>query len=251
MRRRDATAHCPDLVLVPHSPERDARTFETVLGVIEQVSASVTPIRPGLCALAVPSRFYGGEAEAGGGGRRAVGGRGGVGLPAGDRRQHLHRRAGGPAGPGPGQRGGAGREGAGFLVPPAGRGAGGGRPGQPVPAAGPEDPRRPGRAACSRRGHPVRRAGQLAAPAGPGDGPAAGGRPPATLAVGSARRLRPRAGDDRADRVQHPADRGAFRRRTVPARSGLHRGVDRGQRGPWLVGFTGPGPIPGGSAPPT
>ena len=64
MRRRDATAHCPELVLVPHSPERDARTFETVLGVIEQVSASVTPIRPGLCALAVPSRFYGGEAEA-------------------------------------------------------------------------------------------------------------------------------------------------------------------------------------------
>ena len=64
MRRRDATAHCPELVLVPHSPERDARTFETVLGAIEQVSASVTPIRPGLCALAVPSRFYGGEAEA-------------------------------------------------------------------------------------------------------------------------------------------------------------------------------------------
>ena len=64
MRRRDATAHCPELVLVPHSPERDARAFETVLGAIEQVSASVTPIRPGLCALGVPSRFYGGETEA-------------------------------------------------------------------------------------------------------------------------------------------------------------------------------------------
>ena len=64
MRRRDAAAHCPELVLVEHSPERDVRAFEAVLAAIEQVSASVTPIRPGLCALGVPSRFYGGEAEA-------------------------------------------------------------------------------------------------------------------------------------------------------------------------------------------
>ncbi len=40
------------------------RAFETVLGAIEDVSASVTPIRPGLCALAAPRRFYGGEAQA-------------------------------------------------------------------------------------------------------------------------------------------------------------------------------------------
>ncbi|MFL6025576.1 MAG: DNA polymerase Y family protein, partial [Friedmanniella sp.] len=61
---RDASAHCPDLVLVDHSPERDVRAFEVVLAAVEQVSATVTPIRPGLCALGVPRRFYGGETEA-------------------------------------------------------------------------------------------------------------------------------------------------------------------------------------------
>ncbi len=64
MRRRDASAHCPDLVCVDHSPERDVRAFEAVLAAVEQVSASVTLIRPGLCALGVPRRFYGGEEEA-------------------------------------------------------------------------------------------------------------------------------------------------------------------------------------------
>jgi len=61
MRRRDASAHCPDLVCVDHSPERDVRAFEAVLAAVEQVSATVTLIRPGLCALGVPRRFYGGE----------------------------------------------------------------------------------------------------------------------------------------------------------------------------------------------
>jgi protein ImuB len=64
MRRRDASARCPELVLTDHSPERDVRAFEAVLTAVEQVSATVTPIRPGLCALTVPRRFYGGEAEA-------------------------------------------------------------------------------------------------------------------------------------------------------------------------------------------
>jgi protein ImuB len=64
MRRRDAAAHCPELVVVEASDGRDVRAFETVLGAIEDVSASVTPIRPGLCALAAPSRFYGDEERA-------------------------------------------------------------------------------------------------------------------------------------------------------------------------------------------
>ncbi len=64
MRRRDASAHCPELVVLDHSLENDVRVFETVLSAIEDVSSTVTPIRPGLCALGVPSRFYGGEAEA-------------------------------------------------------------------------------------------------------------------------------------------------------------------------------------------
>lgn len=64
MRRRDAAARCPELVLVDHQPDRDLRTFEDILAVIEEVSPGVAPIRPGLCALSVPTRYYGGEAQA-------------------------------------------------------------------------------------------------------------------------------------------------------------------------------------------
>lgn len=64
MRRRDASATCPELVLVAHDPERDVRSFEEVLAGIEQLTAQVSPIRPGLCALILPSRFYGDEPEA-------------------------------------------------------------------------------------------------------------------------------------------------------------------------------------------
>ncbi|HET9873119.1 MAG TPA: DNA polymerase Y family protein [Propionibacteriaceae bacterium] len=64
MRRRDASATCPDLVLVDHNPDRDLRAFEDILAVVEEVSPGVAPIRPGLCALGVPSRYYGGEPQA-------------------------------------------------------------------------------------------------------------------------------------------------------------------------------------------
>ena len=64
MRRRDASAHCPELVVVEYSLERDVRTFESVLSAIEHTTSTVTPIRPGLCALNVPSRYYGGEHKA-------------------------------------------------------------------------------------------------------------------------------------------------------------------------------------------
>ncbi len=65
MRRRDAQSRCPELVLDEHRPEADARAFEVVLAAIEELSPGVAPLRPGLCALRVPARFYGGEAEAG------------------------------------------------------------------------------------------------------------------------------------------------------------------------------------------
>jgi len=65
MRRRDAQSRCPELVLREHRPDADARAFEEVLVAIEQVAPGVAPLRPGLCALHVPSRFYGGEVEAG------------------------------------------------------------------------------------------------------------------------------------------------------------------------------------------
>ncbi|MGJ9420902.1 DNA polymerase Y family protein [Aeromicrobium sp. CF3.5] len=65
MRRRDAQSRCPDLVLHDHQPDADARAFEEILLELEQLTPGVAPLRPGLCALHVPSRFYGGEAEAG------------------------------------------------------------------------------------------------------------------------------------------------------------------------------------------
>jgi protein ImuB len=64
MRRRDASARCPELIVVDRNEASEIRTFETVLAAIEEISAGVAPVRPGLCALRVPSRFYGGEAEA-------------------------------------------------------------------------------------------------------------------------------------------------------------------------------------------
>lgn len=64
MRRRDAQARCPDVVLRAHDPAADARAFEPVLELIEALSAQVAPLRPGLCGLAVPARYYGGEVEA-------------------------------------------------------------------------------------------------------------------------------------------------------------------------------------------
>ncbi|MEJ7635336.1 DNA polymerase Y family protein [Aeromicrobium sp.] len=64
MRRRDAQSRCPGLVLHDYNADADARAFETVLTAIEELSPGVAPLRPGLCAINVPSRFYGGEAEA-------------------------------------------------------------------------------------------------------------------------------------------------------------------------------------------
>ena len=64
MRRRDAAAHCPELMVLEHSLEVDVGVFESVLSAVERISSTVTPIRPGLCALPVPSRYYGGEQPA-------------------------------------------------------------------------------------------------------------------------------------------------------------------------------------------
>lgn len=64
MRRRDAQSRCPELVLLDSDPDRDARAFETVLGVVERLRPGVAPLRPGLMAVRAPVRFGGGEAHA-------------------------------------------------------------------------------------------------------------------------------------------------------------------------------------------
>ena len=61
MRRRDAQARCPELLVHAASPDRDARAFEPVLAAIEELRPGVTPLRPGLVALRAPGRFHGGE----------------------------------------------------------------------------------------------------------------------------------------------------------------------------------------------
>ncbi|SDS30501.1 DNA polymerase Y family protein [Jiangella sp. DSM 45060] len=65
MRRRDAQSRCPELILVDHNPDRDARVFEPVLVAVEQLRPGVAPLRPGLLAVHAPGRFYGGEESAG------------------------------------------------------------------------------------------------------------------------------------------------------------------------------------------
>jgi len=64
MRRRDAQATCPDLMVVPADTDRDVRAFEAVVGAIETLRPGVAPIRPGLLAVRSPARFYGSEINA-------------------------------------------------------------------------------------------------------------------------------------------------------------------------------------------
>ena len=63
-RRRDAQARCPELVLLPANPDRDARAFEPVLAIIEDLRPGVAALRPGLLAVRAPGSLYGGETEA-------------------------------------------------------------------------------------------------------------------------------------------------------------------------------------------
>ncbi len=63
-RRRDAQARCPDLVLLPANPDRDARAFEPVLAIVEDLRPGVAALRPGLLAVRAPGSWYGTETEA-------------------------------------------------------------------------------------------------------------------------------------------------------------------------------------------
>lgn len=64
LRRRDAQARCPELLLLDADPQRDARHFEPVLAAVEQLRPGVAPIRPGLLAVRAPGRYFGGEEHA-------------------------------------------------------------------------------------------------------------------------------------------------------------------------------------------
>jgi protein ImuB len=63
-RRRDAQARCPELVLLTANADRDARAFEPVLSVVEDLRPGVAALRPGLLAVRAPGSWYGTETAA-------------------------------------------------------------------------------------------------------------------------------------------------------------------------------------------
>ncbi|MEQ0565285.1 DNA polymerase Y family protein [Amycolatopsis sp. NEAU-NG30] len=64
MRRRDAQSRCPELVVHPHDPGRDARLFEPVAAAVEAQAVGVEVVRPGIVAVPADgaAAYFGGEA---------------------------------------------------------------------------------------------------------------------------------------------------------------------------------------------
>ena len=63
LRRREAQARCPALVVLAHDPARDARAFEPVAAAVEELAPGVEVLRPGVCAVGArgPARYFGGD----------------------------------------------------------------------------------------------------------------------------------------------------------------------------------------------
>ncbi|HEX6355241.1 DNA polymerase Y family protein [Actinophytocola sp.] len=66
MRRRDAQGRCPELVVFPNDPVRDARLFEPVAAAVEELAVGVEIIRPGVVAVPArgPASYFDGEERA-------------------------------------------------------------------------------------------------------------------------------------------------------------------------------------------
>ena len=62
-RRRTAQRCCPDVVLLDHDPDRDARAFEPVVRAVGRFSPRVEVVEPGWLAMDArgPSRYFGGD----------------------------------------------------------------------------------------------------------------------------------------------------------------------------------------------
>jgi protein ImuB len=63
LRRRDAQARCPELVVLPHDPAGEARAFEAVPAALEALTPRIEITHPGACAFPTrgPSRYHGGD----------------------------------------------------------------------------------------------------------------------------------------------------------------------------------------------
>jgi protein ImuB len=63
LRRREAQARCPQLVVLPRDEAAEARVFEPVVAALEAIAPGVEITRPGLAAIGMrgPTRYFGGE----------------------------------------------------------------------------------------------------------------------------------------------------------------------------------------------
>ncbi len=63
LRRREAQSRCPDVAVLVHDPDRDARSFEPVVAAVEASCPGVEVLRPGVVAVPArgPARYYGGD----------------------------------------------------------------------------------------------------------------------------------------------------------------------------------------------
>ncbi|MEM7142058.1 MAG: DNA polymerase Y family protein [Actinomycetota bacterium] len=64
LRRRVAQSRCAELDVLERDEAREARTFEPILGVLDDITPRVEVARPGTCAFAMrgPGRYFGGDA---------------------------------------------------------------------------------------------------------------------------------------------------------------------------------------------
>lgn len=62
-RRRSAQAACPELLVLDHDPDRDAREFEPVVRAVAEMAPRLEVVEPGWLCLAArgPSRYFGGD----------------------------------------------------------------------------------------------------------------------------------------------------------------------------------------------
>ncbi len=63
LRRREAQRRNPQVTLHDRDPDREARTFDPVVGALEEVAARTQIVRPGVLSIPVrgPSRYFGGD----------------------------------------------------------------------------------------------------------------------------------------------------------------------------------------------
>lgn len=62
-RRRAAQSNCPELLVLDHDPDRDAREFQPIVRAVAEMAPRLEVVEPGWLCLAArgPSRYFGGD----------------------------------------------------------------------------------------------------------------------------------------------------------------------------------------------